>query len=452
MSEVVDHAWFPRYARLWDFSESIESQLRIKDSRERLAAFRESGFSVNPILAPEVDLAVLTEYDRGFAQLGEQIAETEDQPVVRDAYLPAIAYQRGRLAILRSAAEQDTEGFKAANSDVFPTPVSGHTQMCLDYFHQLINRQLSGAYSPAVREAAFRAHDTLPWPALGDPKFGIPKFGISETDFSKSQALHEGFFNKILEGVSIPEEISGHVALAAAQKALDNIGVGYRAVPQKEGISTMAAHHPERELKVPLNVAYDRQRFIGLLGHEGCIHIEERVRGETQPLQLLSTGLARYLSGSEGKGVMAEQVQYPTFTDFLRTERFRDIARRYLAIALASPGNVREAHDFKDVFAMINSVDYLLELMKQPDDPDAAAHQAENRTWELLAMRALRGWSGVGCGFLKDLVYLDGNLAQWKVVKEKPELFPYFNLGKYDAANPDHIGIMQTIGSIPTNL
>ena len=97
----------------------------------------------------------------------------------------------------------------------------------------------------------------------------------------------------------------------------------------------------------------------------------------------------------------------------------------------------------------MNALDSLWELIQNPDQPGSAGLHSVDRTWELLAMRTHRGYSHPGMAFLKDKLYLEGNLAQWNVLMRKPDLFPYLNLGKYDASNPDHIAVLCEANILP---
>ena len=56
----------------------------------------------------------------------------------------------------------------------------------------------------------------------------------------------------------------------------------------------------------------------------------------------------------------------------------------------------------------------------------------------------LKGTDGTGGAYLKDTVYLEGNVAVWQV----PELIPEGDKGKYDIANPRHTESLVRLGVI----
>lgn len=444
MPEVLDADWIDDYRKWSSYPNLIEPKLRSDGAANQRELFINSEFQINPSILPEVDRDKIAKHDAALSRLSDHIGEQEEQAVVRDAYLPRIAELRNNLVILTASADGDTDTFVHANVTEYGEPRAEVVGATLSFFHDFINTQISEGVTPLVRKAARRAQDTLP--AAEQTGMG---FGVEATDFEQVQGLYSDFYGAILEGISIPAEIKGYEALTSAQKALDNIGLPYRAVPQREGVSTMSIDHPTQQLRIPLTEVYTRKRFIGLLGHEGRIHIEERLNGEKQPLKIMFSGLAQYLRGSEGKGVMSEQVLYSSMEEFMGTKRFFDIARRYLSIGLARGVDGGGPRDFKEVFSIMNNLDFLWELRADPENPDTAIQKAIDRTWELLAMRTMRGWTGRGAASFKDKIYLEGNIDQWQLLGQSPGIFPYLNLGKYDASNPEHIVIMEKIGALP---
>jgi hypothetical protein len=46
----------------------------------------------------------------------------------------------------------------------------------------------------------------------------------------------------------------------------------------------------------------------------------------------------------------------------------------------------------------------------------------------------------------RDIVYREGNIGVWRVVKNNPEEERRFSVGKYDPANPRHIWILEQLG------
>lgn len=445
-AEHLDARWVDDYKKWSSFPNSVTSKLRTQNASEKKEVFIKSGLSENPTLKPSVDFIKIDNHEIELTKLVNNIGEKEEEQVVKDAYIPRINELLINLEMLKASGNGDTDTFIRSNVDSYDEPHERIFNATLDYFHSYIDEQLSNSGHPAVREAARQAKAYLP-----EPEF-VENIWPNEKEFSDVKSLYDNFYDEILDGIILPSKFGNDIANQATEKALQNLDLNYEVVPQGKGVNTMAVNHSKKQVKIPEQEKYDRERFIGLLGHEIRVHIEERINGDQQPLKLLYSGLRRYLKGSEGKGVLTEQTVYPSMQDFQDTRRYFDIARRYLSIGLARGTDSNEPRDFKEVFQILNSIDLLSEIEAEPNDLQVANTKAINRTWELLAMRTLRGWTGRGAAALKDKIYLEGNLDQWKILTNSPDIFPYLNKGKYDASNPGHISILKKIGTIPTEL
>lgn len=446
MPEVLDARWIDDYRALSSYPSSVGSLLRSKNASRQKTAFIKDGFRTNPVLTPKVDNQKLATSQVALRLFREKIEDQEDERLVKDAYLPRLAELETHLSMLEASAKGDTAGFVKANVEAYGEPEKPIFNLILKFFHEYMGEHLESS-SPAVRAMALQLQASLPEPQK------TRRVWPDETKFKKVRNLHQEFFEEILEGIELPEEFGSEVSFPATRKAIKNLGYDkYKVEAQAAGISTMAVDHDPARAKVPKDERYTRQRFIGLLGHEIKIHIAERLNGEQQPLQILYSGLEKYLRGSEGKGVLIEQIVYDSFEDFMATRRFFDIARRYLSVGLARGIDGNGERDFSEVFKIMNAIDQLDETIKDPTNLAAATVKSIDRTWELLAMRTMRGYTGRGAAAHRDKVYPEGNLDQWVTLARVPEVFPYLNVGKWDAHNKEHARILGGIGSVPTKV
>jgi hypothetical protein len=79
----------------------------------------------------------------------------------------------------------------------------------------------------------------------------------------------------------------------------------------------------------------------------------------------------------------------------------------------------------------------------------AADNRADNRTTVLLQRRVLKGTDGKGGAYLKDKIYLEGNVACWQAVCIRPEIIEEGDKGKFDTiTNLRHIAILRSIGAL----
>jgi hypothetical protein len=441
---MLDSRWIGEYERISSFPNLIDSKLRAPELEGQKAAFIASGFETNPDLRPEIDLDRVQQSENDVRNLQDKIIEEEQEEVVVDAYVPRLEELLGNLTMLRAAHTYDGDTFMAANANAFKRP-NPRTFSRISSFFRGWAANYTSDQSLAAKGAALVVLDTVPEPLFEETDW------FTEEEFRKLQVVYSPLY-EALDEFDIPEDISGANALALAQQVLDRADFGYRAIPQKSGLSTMSVNHVSREMKIPQTELYTAARFKGLLAHEGLIHIAERIEGGKQPLRLTYSGLKQYLRAGEGKGVLAEQGVYGSFEEFKATKRFFDIARRHFAIGLALGMDGNGARDFKEVFAIINAIDNLFALVEQPDNEQMASPRAVNRTWELLAMRTQKGVVGRGMAALKDGVYAEGLTEQGKLLIGNPSIFPYLNLGKYNLANPVHVSILERAGIIPVGI
>jgi hypothetical protein len=117
----------------------------------------------------------------------------------------------------------------------------------------------------------------------------------------------------------------------------------------------------------------------------------------------------------------------------------------YLAIGLAY-GLDGKPRDFRQVYSIIENYFYLKKLTSGKT-VEEAKKGAQTSAWN----RTVRTFRGTDCKtpevcFTKDMVYREGNIAVWDILKTKPEEFLKFSLGKYDPANKRHLWILSELG------
>ena len=149
-------------------------------------------------------------------------------------------------------------------------------------------------------------------------------------------------------------------------------------------------------------------------------------------------GLDRYEKGEEGVATMREQVLDEKIEDFAGLEG-------HLAIGLAT-GVDGKPRDFRAVYEIMEKYFYF-KALSSGKEPEQALKSAQTIAWN----RAVRTFRGTDCQtkgicFTKDIVYREGNIGVWEVVKENPKEMVRFSIGKYDPANERHIWILDQLG------
>jgi len=449
MAKPIDQKVHELYKTLSDGDESTLTQMRnvpsLSTEKDRFIA---ESFSVNPNLTPVIDLTELSAKKWGYIALRDYVKEAEKLPdIVRNAYLPVIEQDIQTSTMLEAATTGNVENFIKINQEIYGEPDPLVLSVCLNYFSDQIEGYAESS-NPLLKEACRQAKDLLP----SAPQ-KVKDFWPTKKQFETIKNMFSQFYTEMYEGINLPPEISSEEAIPIIQKILVNLDFdGYEVVPRAPGISTMATDNEKKLIKVPVDQIYERTRFKGLIAHEVGIHVEESITGGQQKLVLLKDGLQGYILAGEGKGLLVEQLVYNKLSDFLDTERFVDIARRYLAIGLSRGVDGNGERDFKDVFAIINAIDRVWELAHDPDHPVKAVVQSINRSWELLSQRTNKGPVGKGSADFKDSVYLPGNIRQWGLLLDHPNTYKYLNLGKYDLTQPEHVHILKQLGLLPKNV
>jgi uncharacterized protein DUF1704 len=449
MSEMIDQNIYTIYRSITRGDETDLTDLRrVPEIDKEKTKFIGEGFQSNPNLTPVIDTTKLAASMWSHRALQSSIEEDDSLPsVVGDAYVPVFERDIQTVRMLMAATLGDVETYVRTNQEIYGKPDLSLFSFCLDFYSDQIARYAESD-SPLVREAARQAADQLPTMSSVHDQV-LP----STKQFNEVRTHFSDFYSEIFEGIDLPDEVTSKEAVPIIKQVLKNLGFdGYVIVDQNEGISTMATDNKIRKIKVPQNQSYTREDFIGTVAHEVRVHVEEAVNGRQQKLGLLALGLDGYISASEGKGILAEQLVYKRMTDFLDTPKFTDIVRRYLAIGLAQGLDGNGERDFKEVFAIVHALDRMTELAANSTKPVQAISKAIDRSWELLTKRTNKGPVGKGSAHFKDKVYLEGNIRQWGLLLNHPTVYPYLNLGKYDLTRPDHVTILRQVGTLPNNV
>ena len=435
----IDQSIPPIYDQLLPPQEVIET------AKETFFA---SGRTENPDLRPlGVDLEDLTRQEIDWVDFKYRLAETEMAEPVKQAYLWRTNEEIAKCRMVHYSVMGDMRRFRRYNEFIYNRPDPEIYKATTDWFRHQAS-ELTDHEVPEVREAAEQVLGLVP-DLDGNRTDLMPSPEVFE--LIKEQHFKEGgYFALVLAGVNLPEgtKVPLEVGDPALIRVLNNIQSGYSLADARG--SAWSADHINRVLSRPATYNMPYTRFLGLpVGHE-VRHIVERQNGLRQPIRLLGGGLDRYESGNEGRAVIGEQVPYKSFEQFAKQLRWQDIMRRHFAISLAA-GAVGEPRSFSETFRIVNAVDRLWQRSKKPEDIGIADERADKRTWDLMATKVFKGTDGSGgAAYLKDKLYLEGNVRCWKVAETNPELIGLGDRGKFDITEPRHIAINQALGVLPT--
>jgi hypothetical protein len=417
-------------------SEEIESQER--------ATFIASGYTSLPDLRPrEVDATKLQEWENSLLELKQQVPAELSSPHLKNAYRWRINESIANLRVVRSADDGDHRRFEAYNSFIYGSPDTAIFKAVSDWLCRDAE-QAQDSERPEIREAATEVLTALS-NHRGDKSLLVP----DQETFDAVRDDHyreDGFVAITMAGVELPVEgpVDATTGDPALRQMIANLQTGQVIEDARSWSNTPTS------LRRPADFEMESaQEFTEYNVHE-LSHAVENMNGRNSPVMLTASGLDRYERGNEGKAVVREQVVNPTVEAFTDGRRWQELMGRHLAVSLGS-GLGGKNMNFAETYAVLNSAARLYEYTHSPEsDKEAAAQRADDQAWNL-AVSVYGGTNGDGTAGVnhRPMIYLEGNVAIWKLAKESPRAVHQGDLGKFDLSNERHIAILQQAGILP---
>ncbi len=441
---ALDAVWFARLEAIAAEASEVYYPLEPQPVylEQTRAEFFAGGRHTNPKLYPQLAGSAL--YAERLVELGELKADIEageSNAAIRQAYVLRIAELEDQLRLLLAAGDRDDEAFQAANERIYHGPDSDIFAAVCAWLRVVADEQ-SEHPDTSIRNVAKQILSTLPNPGQTETLL-VPNTG----NFQRLRALHTapgGYWSQLFRGVHVPEAVSELTGDALVEQVLRNIGSDYQVLESSNvnwGVS-----HTERAVIHPVTYRSSKDVFEGVLVHEIGSHLAERMNGLHGPLRLLASGLDRYDACNEGRAFLREQLVYDAPTYMLRSNSWRHIITMHLAISLAC-GLHDHRYTFSEIFAVLNPIDLLWQYLQGASGSEAQ-ERADSETWKTVT-RVLKCTSGEGGAYLKDIVYLEGNVRCWQIAETRPELILYGDLGKFDIARADHIALLRSLEILP---
>ncbi len=213
---------------------------------------------------------------------------------------------------------------------------------------------------------------------------------------------------------------------------------GWSVIIDTSSKASISVDQEHKAIKIPESKKLAYTKLVSLIAHEVGTHVARRLNGERSRLKLLGLGLDRYEQGEEGVATMREQVMDSTVKEFAGLEG-------HLAISLAQ-GLDGTPRNFREVYRILEKY-FELRALLAGKKPEEAVVEAQANAWN----RAVRTFRGTDCQtpgvcFTKDIIYREGNMAVWDVVKNNPNELIRFSIGKYDPSNERHLWILEQLG------
>ncbi len=213
---------------------------------------------------------------------------------------------------------------------------------------------------------------------------------------------------------------------------------GWQVVIDTSSKSGISVDQEKQQVKIPEGRTLTPNKLQTLIVHEIGTHVKRRVTGERSKLKLLGLGLDRYETGEEGVATAREQAMSGKVDDFAGLDG-------HLAIGLAY-GLDGTPRNFREVYEVLKKY-YKLTSLVGKEAKETVEDKSSDKAWNR-CVRTFRGSDSKtkGACFTKDIVYREGNIGTWNVIRNNPQEMARFDVGKYDPSNPRHIWILETLG------
>lgn len=446
-AEPFDQEWYQRFEKIGSFQayEYLDG-----DSTYRLEERRkfEAGEVENPVLDyPKLNPQDLQQKEDALLQLKKDVLATEtsganDPPkmeIVKQVYRWRLNEKIAEARLLQAAATGNTKRFQRYSKFIYGSP----SPDVFSYTIQSLQKRMTEyarSDNPHLRQAALDLSAVLP--------NNVPEVSIAQLpDVETVRSAREATVAELGDLIAIPEgvgELDAEAMAQAFEGALTTLRAeGWKVVinPDKEDISV------NQELKkadIGTNRRLPAEELKGLIIHEIGTHVARRVQGERSQLRLLGLGLDRYEGGEEGVATVREAVVAESIEDFSGLDS-------HLTIGLAQ-GLDGTPRDFRQVFDIMRKVLLVEELAKGKDVP-SSKEEATKWAWN----RCVRTFRGTDCKtpgavFTKDIIYREGNIGVWELIRTNPEEMRRFNVGKYDPTSSRHLWALTELGITDQNL
>lgn len=417
---ALDEKWYERFREIGSFQD-YEYLTGKKEYRENQKKKFLSGEIENPELDyPELEGLKMEEIEKHLLKLKKEILKNENNDVIKKAYCWKINEKITEIRMLKAAKEGNDHKFFEYSKFIYGEPdrdICGYT---FSQVRKIINNKLSSADAD-IKNAAMRLN---------------AKIFITLIDTGSQISVKDYPFKKIISVKEEKEYITQEIK-DVFEKTLNKYKLyDWVVVIDKERkYSGLNVSQRDKIINVPEGRKAKETDLKALIAHEIETHAVRRAQGERSRLKLLGLGLDRYIKGEEGVARYKEQ-------KIIGNENFAGL-NYYFAISLAMGADGKK-RNFREVYELLKDF-YFIRLKKANGKKTLGL--SEKYAWND-CVRIFRGTTGKtpGACFMKDIVYREGNIGVWNVVKNKPEEIRRFSVGKYDPGNSRHIWILDQLG------
>lgn len=406
---------------------------------EKIRDIEKKNFISDKIRNPSLDYPLLKKRPiinckNSLIELKREIRKKEKNEVVRKAYFWKIEEKIAELELALAALGKDRKNFKRYSEIIYGKP----KKEIFDFSaRQLVNfAARCSRSSNAELKITSRALEKI-FNGKYSKKFKLKSPSKRELDYV------EKFTRGELAGILDFTNKEKKYGSAEIKKVFDSIinknnTEGWKLKIVSVGGTAIDVDKEKKQINIPRKKVLSCQGLCNLILHEIGTHIIRGINGRKSRLGLLGIGLDRSEIGEEGIATAREQSISRNIAGFSGLEG-------YLAVGLAYGLNGKKG-DFRDLYEIFVKI-YLVYGLSLGMKIAEAKKRARLRSWE----RCIRTFRGTTCDtpgicFTKDLIYRQGNINIWRVIRNNPREIRRFSAGKYDPSNPRHIRILDQLG------
>ena len=416
---ILDNLKVPRPHELFD--EDLEF------GREQRESFLEGEIEWPVINAPEALFCDTETYLSSLRKLANRVDQEERNPIVREIYQAKINELSIGICLIEARQAEDWESWQHLNTKLYGVFDEDLFWEVYRYFHdQAVSKLESPSSSLKQKDAAERL---LHYLCLNEEQT-LPK--LAKNLIRKEKNILQSEISMLNSVVPKQATFAASETKRVLEQWLEKIGIsGWNVVVDNTSSKTMMrVLRTQKLISLPVNRILKRQRLLELLVHEIGVslkypgHIGRSFNGASSRLKLLSLGLPYYVSGEEGLCTFWEEVLSPT--NYPEHKMWL-----YLIIGLAL-GIDGEYFTFRDIYDVSRTY-FGFQHPGSDDSKKLRAYRA--------AMRIFRGTdtSMEGIVFIKDKIYLEGNIRIWNMMKYSSERLEICHLGSFDPTSDQHI-------------
>jgi hypothetical protein len=446
MSTGIDERWYSQLASIIEAMGEVYVALEPSPEslyRERIA-FDASGHVQLPNLYPDrIQRDTYLDIQSRLQQLEAEVSVQETNNHVRTAYLEVMAFMKHNTTMILAALGKDYAAMNHENQALYNVPDHEVFAAVCDWIRRDATATIvkDNPHLQTLKNEVLRKIPHL----NGRQSLLIP----DEIVFNTVRDLHfapGSYFDKLFgkEGLPTMPYITQEEGDSICNRLLKNIGSDFTLADSD--INIWATMRDKKLIVRPPGYRLDRDEFIGIVSHEIGTHLLHMANGNRQTMRLLGLGMAGYEYSDEGRAFLREQIVYDKESTFLRQFAWEYIVLLHLSVSLAQGLNGHR-YQFPELYDTLFCLYSFWRERRMPRATNNEAY-ARDEAW-MLAVRIYKGTDGTDGSYMKDIVYLEGNIKSWQLAKTDPSLILRGDVGRFDITNPQQVAMLNELGILP---